>query len=215
MNKVVMDHLMRKMRDNRDNRDRRDYGDYGDERRGRDRRDNRDNRDNRDYGDYGDYGDSRDNRDNRDYDERRGVRGSGRGRDRRDMRDYDERRRDYDYDERDYHNKLKLSKSEIMDWEDMLKNADGTKGPHFNMEKVMHAAEKLGVKFDEFSEKEFCMTMNMMYSDYCRTIKKYVSNEDELLMMCACLALDFLEDEDAPGPSEKLTMYFHCIANLK
>jgi hypothetical protein len=101
-----------------------------------------------------------------------------------------------------------------MEWEDMLKNADGTKGPHFNMEKVMQAAEKLGIKFNDFSEKEFCLTMNVMYSDYCRSIKKYVSPEDELLM-CASMALDFLDDVDAPAASEKLTMYFHCIANLK
>ena len=191
MNRVVMDRLVRSVSDHRDRR----HNDYRD---GRDYRDNRDYRDSRDSRDY-----ERDRYEDERYDDsRRSSRGSMRSRDRR------------DYEDGTYHAKLKLDKTDLTAWEEMLDNADGTKGPHFTKDSVMHAAEKLGVKFENFSEKEFCLTMNMMYSDYCMSIKKFVAPEDEA-MMCASMAWDFLEDVDAPSASEKLTMYFHCIANLK
>ena len=103
--------------------------------------------DGRDYarGDYGRGG--YDGRRGRDYDEerfededekylmemqdgRRGVKGTGRGRRRGRRRDYGET--------------LSLTKSDIMNWKHNLENADGTRGPHFNMEQVMEAAKAVG-----------------------------------------------------------------------
>ena len=162
--------------------------------------DGRDYRDMRDYRDYRGYGDSRDYgysniRDSRDY---------------RDYRDYN----DGGYDRVDLHHKapLKLSKSDIRKWESMMRNTDGTRGKHYDMSQVVKAAEELGIQFDEYDEKEFCLAVNMMYSDYGHIMKKH-STPQEKLICCAEMAKAFLEDPDGPSPSEKLALYFHCIAD--
>ena len=142
-------------------------------------------------------------------------------RDRRDRADYNEQdyedRRDYDdyEDGRDYddgHYEMRLTKSDMRRWKHKLQNADGTRGEHYDMQQIMQVAEKLGIKFHEFNEKEFCIAVNMMYSDYCKVLKKHVSPEKELIVY-AELAKAFLEDEDGPEASEKLALYYHCIAN--
>ena len=124
--------------------------------------------------------------DERDYydelDSRRGVKGSGRGRRRgrrRDMRDME-----------DFHHKmeLKLTKSELNKWKHSMQNTDGTQGEHFDMQQVMHAAEKLGVKFRDYDEREFCVAVNMFYSDYGHIIKRLVQDKDKELLVCADFA---------------------------
>ena len=186
----------------------------------------------RDYADEADYNDSRRRSD---YgDERRGVKGTGRGRrdyndyedERRDYADYDERR-DYgeadnrrnrrdmnDHDERDYRDggMPKLTKTDMNDWKRMLENMDGSRGAHYDMQQIMHAAEKAGVKFDEYDEKEYCLVVNWLYSDYCRAIKKHVSS-DEILALCADMAKDFFDDPDGPDPRLKLALLYHCVIN--
>ena len=76
------------------------------------------------------------------------------------------------------------------------------RGPHFNMEQVMEAAKAVGIRFEDFDERELCMTVNMLYSDYCEVNKPYVSPERECHYYVE-LAKAFLEDEDGPEPSEK------------
>lgn len=200
MNKVVMDHLMRKM--GRENH-RSSYEDERDYRKGYDRRDSGDYRNSRDYED------SRDYRDRRDY-ERDGMRSSG------DSREWHitEDSRDYG-NVRDYHNEpsVFLTKHDMRKWDKMIENFDGSKGCHYAISEIIPCAEKLGIRFKEFTEKEFCMTVNMMYADYGKTVKKYAKSSDEELHMCVELARDFLEDPDGPEPSEKLALYFHCIVN--
>lgn len=143
--------------------------------------------------------------------------------DRRDYADYDERdyedrrdRRDYgDYeDERDYrdYKEMRLTKSDIKHWKHKMQNADGTRGEHYDMQQVMQAAEKLGIKFHDFDEKEFCVVVNMMYSDYCKVLKKHIPPEKELIF-CAEMAKAFLEDDDGPEASEKVALYYYLIAN--
>lgn len=181
----------------------------GDNRNDRGYRDNRDNADERDYRDNRDYND--------DYydqeDERRGVRGSGRGRGRR------RRRRDYEdgYDyENDYHNKeeMRLTKMEMNKWKRNMENADGTRGEHYDMQHVMHAAEKLGIKFHDFTEKQFCLATNIMYSDFGQVLKKYIPPEKEL-MMCADMAKAYFDDPDGYDPDEKLAIHYHCMMNFE
>lgn len=150
-------------------------------------------------------------------DSRRGVRGSGRG-DRRDRRNMDSR--DYEdgyedgyadarrgvkgtgrYGRRDrmdnedsmnnmermdgHQSPLRLSKEDMREWKKMLENADGTRGAHYDMSQIMGVVDKLGIRFDDFSEAEFY----------------------------ACMAKDFLDDDDGPEPWTKLMLYYHCIVN--
>lgn len=119
---------------------------------------------------------------------------------------------DYYADGNDYGSdeEMKLSKKDIQEWKRMLRNADGTAGEHFEMEQLVRAGENIGVKFRDYSEKEFCITANMLYSDYCEAVKGIVPQEKELLFF-ARLAKAWLEDEDAPDPKEKLALYYYCI----
>lgn len=154
-------------------------------------------------GDYADYAET---------DGRRGVKGTGRygiggsryyPRDRayEPMDDY----RDY---EMDYAEHARLGKKDMAEWKRSFKNADGTMGEHFTMETIMPMVEKMGIRFDSYSEKEFCLAMNMMYSDYCKVARKFGADRPEFY---AEMAKAFLEDEDAPEGSEKIALYYHCI----
>ena len=174
--------------------------------RGRDRRDARDYEDNRDMRDYEDGRRGRRGRDYEDEPYEDGRRG----------RDYEDRRRGRDYEDgRDYGEEpLYLSKTDIHKWKKMLKNYDGSMGEHYALDQILPIAHKMGITFDDYDEKEFCIAVNMMYADYGGVLKKYVSPEKEL-HLCVELAKAFLEDVDGPEPSEKLALYFHCIVCSK
>ena len=120
-------------------------------------------------------------------------------------------------DSRDYHRSraepLRLSKSDIKRWDSMLENFDGSHGCHYGMEDIDKVVDKLGIRFRDFSEKEFCITVNMMYADYGHVLKSKAESSDELLTLCAEMAKAFLDDPDGPYPSEKLALYFHCIVD--
>lgn len=113
---------------------------------------------------------------------------------------------DYGYDYR-YDGAAKLSSKEIKKWEKDLENADGTKGKKFDTEKVMHAAQQMNIKFDEYSPELLSAITNMMYSDYCKVL-----GGD--LMIYVKLAKAFLEDDDFEGePEEKAMLYYKCIVS--
>ena len=182
MNRMILDHLERRMGEDSRRRRNRRTGRYMSDR----------------------AMDSRDYEDERDYEDRR------RGRDYEDQRDY---RRDNRRDYEDYgHERLELSKSDMHEWKRRMINADGSKGAHYEMQQIMSAAEKLGIKFHEYDEKEFCITVNMMYSDYCAVVNKHIPHE-KALMFYAEMAKAYLEDEDGPEGSEKLALYYHCIVS--
>ena len=147
-------------------------------------------------------------------DMRQGVKGTGPygiggsmyygSRDRADMADYNRGE--------DYHKfKMpKLTKSEKHQWEQMMQNTDGTRGPHYDMSQVMQTAEKLGIRFNQFDEKDLALIMNMMYSDYGHVFKKYLPAEKEM-MFCADMAKAYFDDPDGPDPDDKLSRQYHCM----
>lgn len=147
--------------------------------------------------------------DNRDYGRRARA---PRGEDYEDdYEDYRDRERDYE-DGADYHyyKHVKLTKADISKWEGMLHNADGSHGPHYSFDQAMMAAEKLGIRFDAYTEREFYMCLNMMYADYGPVATKHMPPE-KVLHYLAEMAKAFFDDPDGPEPSEKLALYFHCI----
>ena len=83
---------------------------------------------------------------------------------------------------RDRGESTRLTNHDLLHWEKNLRNADGTRGKHFDMQHVEEAANKLGIRFDDFSEKELCMTMNMLYSDFCEALRPVVSQFSTLLL---------------------------------
>lgn len=117
----------------------------------------------------------------------------------------DERDRQRDYAYADAH-ASKLTKKDIKKWEKHLENADGTMGRKYSKDQILPAAQQLGIKFNEYSEDEFAMAVNMLYSDYCKSV-----GGD--MMMYIKMAKAFLEDDDFDGKgSEKLALYYRCIA---
>lgn len=168
-------------------------------------------------GDYG-MGDDYDyDMDDYEMDSRQGVRGTGRygrggsmyhGDRARGRRDY------YDDGNYDYADEppMRLTKREMSDWKRSMQNADGSLGEHFSGEQIKSMAEKLGVRYNGYDEKELCMTTNMLYSDFCEAMRSVIPPEKEL-MAYVKMAKAFLEDEDAPEGSEKLALYFRCIVD--
>lgn len=130
-------------------------------------------------------------------------------------RDYDDYR-DYGYDygeyRRDYgEDAYEISKRDMNEWKRDLVNSDGSHGEHFAAEKILNAANQMGVRFDKYTDKDFVMTANMLYSDYGKTLKTVVPPDREAHIYAA-LAKDFLEDEDsALEGSEKLAVYYNCV----
>ena len=154
-----------------------------------------------------DYG--MDYADDYEMDGRQGVKGTGRygiGGSR-----YYPRRRDYrDYGE--HEGEVMISPKHIKMWEKELKNADGSHGTHFEESQLMPIAQKLGIKFDMYSEEEFVLVANMLYSDFCEALKSIVTPEREHIVYSK-LAKAWLEDEDAAQGSEKLALYYYCIVD--
>ena len=170
-----------------------------------------------DYGDDSDYGDDM----RGDY--RGGRRGGGRmdyGYD--DMPDMRGRRRNsrgqYMSDRngrmmRDYGDDMddRLTKKEMKEWEKDLVNDDGTRGAHFPAEQIDQVAQSLGIDPKEFGDGVLCMTVNMLYSDYCGVARKFNVDRIEFYIE---MAKAFLKDKDFDGDgAEKLFLYYTFIAD--
>ena len=98
---------------------------------------------------------------------------------------------------------MPLDRQTAEEWASKMENADGTKGPHWGMDKTEQAREQRGIKCDPL---QFWLAMNMMYSDYCKVAEKLnVSNLD----FYACMAHAFLDDKDAQP--EKLARYYDYV----
>lgn len=77
----------------------------------------------------------------------------------------------------------------------------------FNMpkEEILNQAHQMGVRFEDFDEKEFLTTYYMMMSDY----KMDMLNSPQAYMI---MAKDFLDDKDSDlKGSEKLCAYYYEI----
>lgn len=126
-------------------------------------------------------------------------------------RDYDMRRdynmdyrRDYGMDDMNDYGSGDMEKEyeeELEKWIEKLKRKEIIKVPK---EQVLQQAKNMGVKFDEYDEKEFYATYLMVMSDY-----PSISGEYNIYIK---MAKDWLEDDDiALSPSEKLCKYLYTI----
>lgn len=104
----------------------------------------------------------------------------------------------------------KLTKAEKHKWEQMMRNTDGTHGPHYDMSQVMQMADKMGLRFHEYDEKDFALVMNMLYSDFGQVVKKYLPVEKETMFL-ADMAKAYFDDPDGPEPEDKLSRQYHCM----
>lgn len=129
--------------------------------------------------------------------------------------DYRGRRRNsrgqYMSDRGDYGDDMRLSKEDMKEWEKKLVNDDGSHGAHFDKEQIDQVARSIGIEPKEFGDGVLCMTVNMMYSDYCGVAKKFGVDRLEYYIE---LAKGFLKDKDFDGDgAEKLFLYYTFIAD--
>lgn len=104
----------------------------------------------------------------------------------------------------DKHHSHEIDEDMAMEWVSGMKNADGTRGPHYKIDQVEQWRSTNCMDCDKW---EFFVTVNMMYSDYCKTAEKMgVSKLD----FYGHMAKDFLKDEDATP--DKLYKYKEYIA---
>lgn len=130
-----------------------------------------------------------------------------RGRNRRDYAyDY---RYDYNYDYAgDYGESL--TKDELEHWKKKLMKEVEDKDKHFfESTNISNKARQMGVQMKDYSEDELALVTLMLYTDYCKTMKKYIGSNMDIYVE---LAKDWLEDKDsAIKGSERLAVYHDCI----
>ena len=135
----------------------------------------------------------------------------GRGRDYGDY-NYDMRGRDYGYDYGydygDYGENL--SREELEHWKKkLMKEVEDKDKPFFETSNIEQRAKQVGAEMKDYTPEELALTTAMAYTDYCKTIRKYVGNNMEIYVE---IAKDWLEDKDsAVKGGEKLAIYHDCI----
>lgn len=102
-----------------------------------------------------------------------------------------------------------ISEQEIQKWLKEMKNEDGTRGAHWTKEQTTPFAKSHGIVLNEdVDETIWNLVMNIMYSDNCKTAKKYGVDKPDYY---ADLAKDWLEDEDGLQGREKVSAYYENI----
>lgn len=101
------------------------------------------------------------------------------------------------------HKNKKMNRDTAEEWMEKMKNEDGTKGAHWTLEQCEQAMRQRGIDCDP---TEFCVAMNMMYSDYCGVAKMLNTNTVDFYVY---MAKAFLDDDDAK--EDKLMKYYECI----
>lgn len=100
-----------------------------------------------------------------------------------------------------------LSYEEAEEWVRGMKNADGSTGGVWKMEKLESVLHERGIKCDVI---DIYAGMNALYSDLGKVMEKYygVTDKDINFWLEAAIAF-WLEDEDAV--EDKLAVYYDCI----
>ena len=131
----------------------------------------------------------------------------GRGRDYGDY-NYDMRGRggrDYGYgDYGDYGESL--TREELEEWKKkLMKEVDEKDKAFFETQNIEQKARQVGAEMKDYKPEELAVATAMAYTDYCKTLKRYIGNTMDVYVE---LGKDWLEDKDsAVKGSEKLALY--------
>lgn len=123
------------------------------------------------------------------------------------------RGRDYGYDYNyDYAGDYGegLTKDELEEWKmKLMKEVEDKDKNFFTKENISSKAKTFGAQMKDYNEEELCLVTLMMYTDYCKTIKRFVGANMDIYIE---LAKDWLEDKDSElKGSERLAVYHDCI----
>jgi len=61
----------------------------------------------------------------------------------------------------------------------------------------------------DYTIHDLAVTMNMLRSDNNRFLEKYAKNTSEVKEMVSCMAIEYLQDPDAPHPTCKIWNYIN------
>lgn len=89
-------------------------------------------------------------------------------------------------------------------WMQGLKNADGSKGPHWTMEQAKQVMAQKGISLDPV---QFWAALNAVYSDYSEVFRKHGAGDK--LDFYVDMAKAFVQDTDAMP--EKLSRYYEYV----
>ena len=109
----------------------------------------------------------------------------------------------------------KLPKQELQEWKHkLLKEMGEREKEFFNKETISSKARSFGIEMKDYDEEELAIATAMMYTDYFKTLKKYMGSNMDVYVE---LARDWLEDKDSNYKgSEKLSAYYyHVISGEK
>lgn len=101
----------------------------------------------------------------------------------------------------------KLTEEEMKKWVESLENSDGTKGETFTMDEAKAIAKKVGATYKNYTEMDFWVVLNSVYSDYSESLKR-AGAASESPTTYGQIALAWLEDDDSYEPDEKLYRYY-------
>lgn len=101
----------------------------------------------------------------------------------------------------------KMDKHMAEEWTEQMKNADGTTGPHWPMEKIKPLMDQKP-ELQRFDFAEVYAVINMMYSDYCEVAKKFNANDIDFYV---CMTKAWLNDKDAGAGKSKTATYYEYI----
>lgn len=96
-----------------------------------------------------------------------------------------------------------MTEQEMKSWVSCMENADGSIGAHWPLDQTEQVRTQRGIDCDPM---KFWVSMNMMYSDYCKVAKK---NNANTLDFYADMAKAFLDDADAQP--DKLARYHKYV----
>lgn len=111
---------------------------------------------------------------------------------------------EYEHGHGEMRSKKPITKEEAEEWSHGLKNADGSKGPHWTFEQSKQVMLQRGFDVDPY---EFYLVLNMLYSDFCEVLKNHGIAKMDLY---ADLAKAWINDPDAV--ENKTAEYFTYIA---
>ena len=116
-------------------------------------------------------------------------------------------RRDYGYYGEDYGDYGEtLTKEELEHWKKKLMKEVEEKDKHFfETPAIEQKARQMGVQMKDYKPEELAVVSLMLYTDYCKTLKKYVGSNMDIYID---LAKDWLSDPDSEMKgSERLAVY--------
>lgn len=127
------------------------------------------------------------------------------GQPQRDFGRYDMRGRDMMGDYGDYGETL--TKEEIEEWKHKLMKEVEDKDRHFfEPQNIEQKARQMGVEMKDYKPEELALTALMIYTDYCKTLKKYIGANMDIYIE---LARDWLTDPDSEAKGSKRLALYH------